>query len=179
MFEAESVAVFAYAFAFAVAHVASDDGHDAHLGTCEVALGSDVVGPAEFVGVFRGDGEGEAGFGVGDRDGSGRYGVGLLNGFGEGEAEGAVVELLGDQFGLIGGVWRGIDVGEGAEAFADGFDAFGGAVDLGEGVDGEGSVAEVQSDGDVVEVRVYRDEFDAASEVSEWRGDDVFAGYAF
>ena len=75
--------------------------------------------------------------------------------------------------------WRRIDVGEGAEAFADGFDAFGGAVDLGEGVDGEGSVAEVQSDGYVVEVGVNGDEFDAASEVSEGRGDDVFAGYAF
>ena len=96
MFEAESVAVFADAFAFAVAHVASDDGHDAHLGAGEVALGGDVVGPAEFVGVLRGDGEGEAGFGVGDGDGAGRYGVGFLDGFGEGEAERSVVELLGD-----------------------------------------------------------------------------------
>ena len=96
MFEAEAVAVFSYAFAFAVAHVASDDGHDAHLGTCEVALGGYVVGPAEFVGVFRGDGEGEARFGVGDGDGAGRYGVGFLDGLGEGEAERSVVELSGD-----------------------------------------------------------------------------------
>lgn len=80
---------------------------------------------------------------------------------------------------MIGGVWRRIDVGEGAEAFADGFDAFGGAVDLGEGVDGEGPVAKVQPDGDVVEVGVDGDEFDTASEVSERNGDDVFAGYAF
>ena len=96
VFEAESVAVFADAFAFAVAHVASDDSHDAHLRACEVALGGYVVGPAEFVGVFRGDGEGEARFGVGDGDGSGRYRVCFLDGFGEGEAEGSVVELLGD-----------------------------------------------------------------------------------
>ncbi len=96
MFEAEAVAVFADAFAFAVAHVASDDGHDAHLRTCEVALGGYVVSPAEFVGVFRGDGEGEARFGVGDGDRAGRDGVGFLDGFGEGEAEGTVVELLGD-----------------------------------------------------------------------------------
>ncbi len=80
---------------------------------------------------------------------------------------------------MVGGLWRWIDVGEGAEAFADGFDAFGGAFDLREGVDGEGPVAEVQPDGDVVEVRVDGDEFDAASEVSERSGDDVFAGYAF
>ena len=80
---------------------------------------------------------------------------------------------------MVCGVWRWIDVGEGAEAVADGLDAFCGAVDLREGVDGESSVAEVQSDGDVVEVRIYGDEFNAASEVSEWRGDDVFAGYAF
>ena len=80
---------------------------------------------------------------------------------------------------MIGGVWRWIDVGEGAEAFADGFDAFGGAFDLREGVDGESPVAEVQPYGDVVEVGVNGDELDAASEVSEWRSDDVFAGYAF
>ena len=104
MFEAEAVTVFAYAFAFAVAHVATDDGHDAHLWTCEVALGGYMVGPAEFVGVLGGDGEGEARFGVGDGDGSGGYGVGFLDGLGEGEAEGAIVELLGDQFGLVGGV---------------------------------------------------------------------------
>ena len=96
MFEAEAVAVFAYAFAFAVAHVSADDGHDAHLRTCEVALGGDVVGPTEFVGVFRRDGEGEARFGVGDGDRPGRYGVGFLDGFGEGESERSVVELLGD-----------------------------------------------------------------------------------
>ncbi|MXX92945.1 MAG: hypothetical protein F4Y63_05760 [Chloroflexi bacterium] len=63
-----------------------------------------MVGPTEFVGVFGGDGEGEARFGVGDGDGAGGYRVGLLDGFGEGEAEGSVVELLGDQFGLVGGV---------------------------------------------------------------------------
>lgn len=104
MFEAESVAVFAYAFAFAVTHVATDDGHDTHLRAGEFALGSDVVGPAEFVGVLGGDGEGEARFGVGNGDGAGGYRVGFLDGLGEGEAEGAVVELLGDQFGLVGGV---------------------------------------------------------------------------
>ena len=80
---------------------------------------------------------------------------------------------------MVGGVSRRIDVGKGAEAFADGFDAFCGAVDLGEGVDGEGPVAEVEPDRDVVEVGVYRDEFNASSEVSERSGDDVFAGYAF
>ena len=46
-------------------------------------------------------------------------------------------------------------------------------------MDGEGPVAEIESDGDVVEVRIYRDEFDTASEVSKRSGDDVFAGYAF
>ena len=46
-------------------------------------------------------------------------------------------------------------------------------------MDGERPVTEVQSDGDVVEVRIYRDEFDTASEVPERSGDDVFAGYAF
>ena len=46
-------------------------------------------------------------------------------------------------------------------------------------MDGERSVAEVEPDGNVVEVGIYRDEFDAASEVSERDGDDVFAGYAF
>ncbi len=46
-------------------------------------------------------------------------------------------------------------------------------------MDGESSVAEVEADGDVVEVGIYGDEFDAASEVSERSGDNVFAGYAF
>ena len=104
MFEAESVTVFAYALAFAVTHVATDDGHDAHLGAGEFALGGDVVGPAEFVGVFGGDSEGEARFGVGDGDRAGGYRVGFLDRLGEGEAEGSVVELLGDKFGLVGGV---------------------------------------------------------------------------
>ena len=39
--------------------------------------------------------------------GPGRDRVDFLDGLGEGEAEGAVVELLGDQFGLVGGVGRG------------------------------------------------------------------------
>ncbi len=102
--EAESVAVFAHAFAFAVAHVATDDGHDTHLGAGEFAFGGDVVGPAEFVRVFGRDSEGEARFGVGDGDGSGGYRVGFFDGFGECEAEGAVIELLGDQFCLVCGV---------------------------------------------------------------------------
>ena len=46
-------------------------------------------------------------------------------------------------------------------------------------MDGEGPVAQVQSDGDVVEVGIDRDEFDATSQVSERGSDDVFAGYAF
>lgn len=130
MFEAESVAVFADAFAFSVAHVSADDCHDAHLGACEVALGGYVVNPAEFVGVFGRDGEGEFGLGVVDSDGAGGDGVVFLYCFGESKAEGAVVELLRDQFGLVGRVWRRGDVGEGAEAVADGFDAFILAFDL-------------------------------------------------
>ena len=102
--ESEAVAVFAYAFALAVAHVASDDGHDTHLGTREVSLGGDLVGPTEFVGVFWGDCEGEARLGVGDRDRAGGYGVGFLYGLGECEAKWAVVELLRNQFGLVCGV---------------------------------------------------------------------------
>ena len=47
-------------------------------------------------------------------DGAGRYGVVFLDGFGEGETERTVVELLGDEFGLVCGVWRRGDVGEGA-----------------------------------------------------------------
>ena len=96
MFEAESVTVFADAFALAVAHVASDDGHDTHLGAGEFALGGYVVGPAEFVGMFGGDGEGEARLGVGDGDGASGYRIGFLDGLGECEAEGTIVELLGD-----------------------------------------------------------------------------------
>ncbi len=46
-------------------------------------------------------------------------------------------------------------------------------------MNGKGTITEVQPDGDVVEVGVDGDEFDAASEVSERSGDDVFAGYAF
>ena len=79
----------------------------------------------------------------------------------------------------MSGVWRRIDVGEGAETVSDGFDSFGGAFDLRECVDSKSPVAEVQSDRDVVEMRIDRDEFDTASQVSERSGDDVFAGYAF
>ena len=179
MLEAEAVAFFADAFAFAVAHESADNGHDAHLWSGEFAFGGDMVGPAEFVGVFGRDGEGQPRLGVIDGDGTGRDRVDFLDGLGEGEAEGAVVELLGDEFGLVGGVGRWIDVGESAEAVADGLDAFGGAFDLGEGVDGEGSVEHVETDRDVVEVRVDRYEFDASAEGSERVGDDVFAGYSF
>ena len=77
-----------------------------------------------------GDREGQSRLGVVDGDGAGRDRVVFLDGLGEGEAERSVVELLGDQFGLVCGVGRGIDVGEGAEAVADGFDAVGGAFDL-------------------------------------------------
>ena len=50
---------------------------------------------------------------------------------------------------------------------------------MGECVEGERPVAEIEPDGDVVEVGIDRDEFDTASEVSERSGDDVFAGYTF
>ncbi len=111
MLEAEAVAVFADAFAVAIAHVAADYGHDAHLRTCEVALGGYVVGPSEFVGVFGGDGEGEFGLVVGCGDGAGRDGEVAFDGFGEGEAERSVVELLRDEFSLVRSAGDWFDVG--------------------------------------------------------------------
>ena len=80
---------------------------------------------------------------------------------------------------MVCGVGDGFDVGEGAEAFAYLFDALFLTFYDGEGVDGQGAVFEVEADGDVVEVGIDGDELDAASEVSERVGDDVFAGYAF
>ena len=73
MLEAETVAFDA--FAFAVAHVSADYGCDAHLRACKFAFSGDAIGPALFVGVLRGDGEGESGLGVFDGDGS--VGIGL------------------------------------------------------------------------------------------------------
>ncbi len=141
--ESEAVAVLADAFAFAVSHVSADDGHDAHLGAGEVAFGGDVVGPPVFVGVFRSDGEDEFGFGVVRCDGACGYRVDFFDGFGEGESEGAVVHLAGDEGCLVICAGDRFDIGECAKSFADRCDALFGAFDLCEGVDGQRSISQV------------------------------------
>ena len=111
MLEAEAVSVFADSFAIAVSHVASDDCHNAHLRPCKVTFGSDVVGPAVFVVVFRSDGEDEFRFGVVRCDRAAGNGVILFDRFGEGKAERSAVHLTGDEGCLVVGAGNGFDIG--------------------------------------------------------------------
>ncbi len=106
--------------------------------------------------MFGSDGEDEFGFGVVYGDGAGRDRLVSLHGFGKGEAEGAVIELLGDEFGLVVGVCNRFDVSQLAETVSDRADAAFFAFDLCERVDSQGAFAQVKAYGDVVEVRIDR-----------------------